>query len=126
MEGQFSHLDATGRLRMVDVTAKRMTRRVATARCVVITSADIAALETMGEQAWRLHDQPAAGIWELRTRARIHTSSSLMCWAACDRLAHIATRVALPERARFWRERADIIRGKISVADYMADNACRY
>ena len=53
-------------------------------------AADFAALETMGEQAWRLHDQPDAGIWELRTRARIHTSSSLMCWAACDRLAHIA------------------------------------
>ena len=76
-------------------------------------AADFAALETMGEQAWRLHDQPDAGIWELRTRARIHTSSSLMCWAACDRLAHIATRVALPARASFWRERANVIRAKI-------------
>jgi hypothetical protein len=76
-------------------------------------ASDFAALETMGEQAWRLHDQPDAGIWELRTRARIHTSSSLMCWAACDRLAHIARRVGLPERAAFWRERADVIRGKI-------------
>ncbi|MGA8393235.1 MAG: glycoside hydrolase family 15 protein, partial [Burkholderiaceae bacterium] len=52
--------------------------------------ADFAALEVMGEQAWRLHDQPDAGIWELRTRARVHTSSALMCWAACDRLARIA------------------------------------
>ncbi|MEP6506090.1 MAG: glycoside hydrolase family 15 protein, partial [Betaproteobacteria bacterium] len=34
-------------------------------------AADFAALETMGEQAWLLHDQPDAGIWELRTRARI-------------------------------------------------------
>jgi cyclic pyranopterin phosphate synthase len=50
MEGQFSHLDATGRLRMVDVTAKRMTRRVATARCVVITSADIAALDPRDDE----------------------------------------------------------------------------
>ena len=48
------------------------------------------ALEAMGEQAWLLHDQPDAGMWELRTRARVHTSSSLMCWAACDRLAKIA------------------------------------
>ena len=38
-------------------------------------------------------------MWELRTRARIHTSSSLMCWAACDRLAKIAAR-ARPARAR--------------------------
>ncbi|MEO7007920.1 MAG: glycoside hydrolase family 15 protein, partial [Caldimonas sp.] len=48
---------------------------------------DFTELEGMGEQAWRLHDQPDAGMWELRTRARVHTSSALMCWAACDRLA---------------------------------------
>jgi GH15 family glucan-1,4-alpha-glucosidase len=29
---------------------------------------DFAALEVMGERAWALHDQPDAGIWELRTR----------------------------------------------------------
>jgi cyclic pyranopterin phosphate synthase len=44
MERQFSHINATGKLRMVDVTSKRMTRRVAMARCLVITSADIDAL----------------------------------------------------------------------------------
>ena len=53
-------------------------------------ASDFAALEAMGEQAWQLHDQPDAGMWELRTRARVHTSSALMCWAACDRLAKIA------------------------------------
>ena len=73
-------------------------------------AADFAALETMGEQAWRLHDQPDAGIWELRTRARVHTSSVLMCWAACDRLAHAARALALPQRAALWRERAQKIR----------------
>jgi GH15 family glucan-1,4-alpha-glucosidase len=76
-------------------------------------AADFAALELMGEQAWRLHDQPDAGIWELRTRARIHTSSSLMCWAGCDRLARIAARIGLAERAAFWGERAQVIRAKI-------------
>lgn len=74
---------------------------------------DFAALEYMGEQAWRLHDQPDAGIWELRTRARIHTSSALMCWAACDRLAHVANSLALIERSRCWRERAQTIHAKI-------------
>src|SRR5436190_6200820 len=48
---------------------------------------DFALLEIAGERAFALHDQPDAGMWELRTRARVHTSSSLMCWAACDRLA---------------------------------------
>jgi len=76
-------------------------------------ASDFAALELMGEQAWRLHDQPDAGIWELRTRARIHTSSALMCWAACDRLAHVADSLALPARAQCWRERAQTIHARI-------------
>jgi GH15 family glucan-1,4-alpha-glucosidase len=66
--------------------------------------------EAVGEQAVRLHDQPDAGIWELRTRARVHTSSSLMCWAACDRLAKIAAHLGLADRARYWRAHADTIR----------------
>jgi GH15 family glucan-1,4-alpha-glucosidase len=76
-------------------------------------AADFSALEAMGEHAWRLHDQPDAGIWELRTRARVHTSSVLMCWAACDRLARIAATLALPARASFWQQRAGVIREAI-------------
>lgn len=64
-------------------------------------------LERVGEQAVKLYDQPDAGLWELRTRARIHTFSSLMCWAACDRLAKIARGLGLNERARLWRMHAD-------------------
>jgi GH15 family glucan-1,4-alpha-glucosidase len=64
-------------------------------------------LERVGEQAVKLYDQPDAGLWELRTRARVHTFSSLMCWAACDRLAKIARSLDLAERACHWREHAD-------------------
>ncbi|MEM1384006.1 MAG: glycoside hydrolase family 15 protein [Pseudomonadota bacterium] len=67
-------------------------------------------LEPLGEQAWALHDQPDAGIWELRTRARVHTSSSVMCWAACDRLGKIALHLGLGEAAAFWSDRARTIR----------------
>ncbi|HEX6708627.1 MAG TPA: glycoside hydrolase family 15 protein [Albitalea sp.] len=74
---------------------------------------DFAELEAMGEQAWRFHDQPDAGMWELRTRARVHTSSSLMCWAACDRLAKIGAVFGKADRVAHWRGRADIIRTKI-------------
>ncbi|WP_455374537.1 glycoside hydrolase family 15 protein [Limibacillus halophilus] len=70
-------------------------------------------LEALGEQAFQLHKEPDAGIWELRTRARIHTSSSLMCWAACDRLAKIAGQLRLTQRAAFWGERAALIRKTI-------------
>lgn len=52
-------------------------------------------------------------MWELRTRARVHTSSSLMCWAACDRLAKIANKLGQTERESLWAERARQIRRKI-------------
>ncbi len=75
--------------------------------------ADFRMLEYVGERAWRVYDQPDAGMWELRTRARVHTSSALMCWAACDRLAKIAVRIEVPERAILWRERAATIKQRI-------------
>ncbi|WP_309638498.1 glycoside hydrolase family 15 protein [Methylibium sp.] len=76
-------------------------------------ASDFALLEAVGERAWAVHDQPDAGMWELRTRARVHTSSALMSWAACDRLAKIATRFGLGERHSMWRTRADAIRERI-------------
>jgi GH15 family glucan-1,4-alpha-glucosidase len=75
--------------------------------------AEFGYLEAVGEQAFRVYDTPDAGMWELRTRARIHTSSALMSWAACDRLAKVAAALGLPERIRYWRERADTIRQRI-------------
>ena len=59
-------------------------------------------LEPLGEQAVRCHDQPDAGLWELRGSARVHTFSAVMCWAACDRLALIAAQLGLAERAAYW------------------------
>ena len=70
-------------------------------------------LERLGDQALRLWDQPDAGLWELRTRARTHTYSAVMCWAACDRLAKIADRLGFAERDSYWRGHADTIREAI-------------
>ena len=69
--------------------------------------AEFEAYEKVGERAYAMHNVPDAGMWELRTRARIHTSSSLMCWAACDRLARIAVHMGLEDRAEYWRGLAD-------------------
>jgi GH15 family glucan-1,4-alpha-glucosidase len=74
---------------------------------------DFHRLEALGERAFQLHDRPDAGIWEFRSRARVHTSSSVMCWAACDRLAHIAAHLGLNDRALHWRGLADTIRERI-------------
>ncbi len=70
-------------------------------------------LESLGERAWALHATPDAGIWEYRGRTGVHTFSSLMCWAACDRLSRIAASLRMAERARDWQERALAIHSSI-------------
>jgi GH15 family glucan-1,4-alpha-glucosidase len=60
-----------------------------------------------------MHDQPDAGLWEYRTRTSVHTYSSVMSWAACDRLGNAAEALGLGDRASLWRERAAAIREKI-------------
>ena len=75
--------------------------------------AEFTQLEQVGEQARRTYDKPDAGMWELRTRARVHTSSALMCWAACDRLGKIAQVLDLPERVAYWQGHAQIMQQRI-------------
>lgn len=70
-------------------------------------------LERLGEQAARLWDVPDAGLWELRTRKSVHTYSSLLCWAGCDRLARIARRLGLDPEARRWSETAAVIKAGV-------------
>jgi GH15 family glucan-1,4-alpha-glucosidase len=66
-------------------------------------------LEALGERAAELFDQPDAGPWELRGVERVHTFSSMMCWAGCDRLARIAAHIGMDDHAERWRERASHI-----------------
>ncbi|GAB3730999.1 glycoside hydrolase family 15 protein [Luteimonas pelagia] len=70
-------------------------------------------LEPLGERAFALHDRPDAGLWEFRGREEVHTYSSVMCWAACDRLSRIGRTLGLDARAVLWRGRADAIRARI-------------
>lgn len=71
-------------------------------------------LESLGEQARRCHDQPDAGLWELRGSARVHTFSAVMCWVACDRLALIARQLGLAKRAAHWLAQSKLIHETIS------------
>ena len=70
-------------------------------------------LERLGEHAKVAAFEPDASLWEYRGRARIHTFSSAMCWAACDRLGKIAAHLGEKERSRYWRESAHEIRSTI-------------
>lgn len=78
-------------------------------------------LEVLGDKAWAYHDVPDAGLWEFRTKARVHTHSSVMCWAACDRLARIAARLGLGGREAHWRNRAEAIRAVIEQRAWNAE-----
>ncbi len=78
-------------------------------------------LERLGEQAIRSYELPDAGLWELRGSRRVHTFSSLMCWAACDRLATIARRLGLDERETYWRGHAQKIHQVISESAWNAE-----
>ncbi|MAV50653.1 MAG: glucoamylase [Hyphomonadaceae bacterium] len=69
--------------------------------------------EQVGERAYQVYNTPDAGIWEFRGIAHIHTSSAIMCWAACDRLARIAKALSRTERAAHWDARAETIHATI-------------
>jgi GH15 family glucan-1,4-alpha-glucosidase len=77
------------------------------------TLADFEMMERVGERAFAAYDKPDAGLWELRTRAAVHTYSAAMCWAACDRLGNAALQLGLPARAELWNARAQTIRAAI-------------
>ena len=70
-------------------------------------------LEGMGARAVDVFDQPDAGPWELRETQSVHAFSSVMCWAACDRLAHIAGTLGRADRTEHWRGEADRLKAAI-------------
>jgi len=67
-------------------------------------------LEPLGDRAADLFDKPDAGLWELRGTERVHTFSSVMCWAACNALADMAEQLRLSDKTSLWRDRANAIR----------------
>ncbi len=70
-------------------------------------------LETLGARALAGAFEPDAGLWEYRTRERPHTYSATLCWVACDRLARIARRLGLGDRAAYWKTSAATLRERI-------------
>lgn len=82
---------------------------------------DFRSLEPIGERAFELHDKPDASLWEFRGREAVHTYSSVMCWAACDRLANAAAKLGLSDRAAYWTQRAKTVRDTIETRAWNAD-----
>jgi GH15 family glucan-1,4-alpha-glucosidase len=69
-------------------------------------------VERLARKAIEVAGTPDAGIWEYRTEWQPQTFSSLMCWAAADRMAHIAALHEPALESRF-RESAGRIRDEI-------------
>ena len=70
-------------------------------------------IENLTRKAIRVAGTPDAGIWEYRTEWKPQTFSSLMCWAAADRMALVAGRHAPAHEIEF-REAAERIRREVS------------
>jgi len=85
------------------------------------TVQDFCALEPIGERAFELHDKPDASLWEFRGREATHTYSSVMCWAACDRLGNAAAKLGLSDRADHWNARAAQVRATIEERAWNAE-----
>jgi GH15 family glucan-1,4-alpha-glucosidase len=69
-------------------------------------------MERLARKAIAVAGTPDAGIWEYRNDWKPHTFSSLMCWAAADRMARVAD-AHLKERAGEYRAAAARIREEI-------------
>jgi GH15 family glucan-1,4-alpha-glucosidase len=79
----------------------------------LVNRGDVALFERLigiGRRARDVYHKPDSGPWELRRSARLNTMSAVMCWAACDRLARIAGRLGLADRAQTWQDDARTIR----------------
>jgi len=83
-----------------------------------------AMLEPLGMRALSLALVPDAGIWEYRDSLSVHTYSAAMCWVACDRLARIARKLGLNERAQAWRASANGLRDEILSRAWNAELGC--
>ena len=76
-------------------------------------------IEGLARKAISLAGVPDAGIWEYRTEWKPQTFSSLMCWAAADRMAGIAD-LHEPARAAEFHAAADRIHAEVVAQSWNA------
>jgi GH15 family glucan-1,4-alpha-glucosidase len=81
------------------------------------STAALRLIEELARRAISLTGIPDAGIWEYRTEWKPQTFSSLMCWAAADRMARIAD-VHAPDRAGEFRAAAAKIHTEVTTKSW--------
>jgi GH15 family glucan-1,4-alpha-glucosidase len=71
-------------------------------------------LELIGEHTLKIYNQPDLSLRSNSEEpSEIHTFSSVMCWAACDRLATISQKLKLDERYKYWKMNANKMKAEI-------------
>jgi len=70
-------------------------------------------MEKFGVRAFDVWNKPDAGIWEFRGSTAVRTYSAISCWVALDRLALIADKLELKDRAKYWHDKATNVRKEI-------------
>ena len=86
------------------------------------TSSVLDLLVRLTRKAIEVAGTPDAGIWELRTEWVPQTFSSLMCWAAADRAAHVVAQHA-PELDAEFTQAAEAIKAQILDRAWNPDKA---
>jgi GH15 family glucan-1,4-alpha-glucosidase len=86
------------------------------------SAAALRLIEGLSEKAVSVAGVPDAGIWEYRTEWKPQTFSSLMCWAAADRMAMIAKQHK-PSREAEFRAAADRIQSEVVTQSWNSKKA---
>jgi GH15 family glucan-1,4-alpha-glucosidase len=84
------------------------------------SKATLKLLEALARKAISVAGKPDAGIWEYRTEWTPQTFSSLMCWAAADRMARVASR-HVPALEQEFRAAAQCIHEEIFAKAWRPD-----
>src|SRR5664280_3311847 len=71
LKKEFSHVDRSGKIRMVDVSEKGATRRSAAASCVIRTTADLTRLPSDSHGLEMVHSARLAGIVAAKNTAQL-------------------------------------------------------
>lgn len=84
------------------------------------SAATLSLISRLARKAISVAGLPDAGIWELRTEWQPQTFSTLMCWAAAERMARVSARHSPADQSEF-REAATRIRAEIEQKAWSAE-----
>jgi len=70
-------------------------------------------LENLGKEALKLFDKPCHFVRKRPEETRLHTFPVMMTFAACDRLAKVASFLGKEDKQEFWQMEAERLRAEI-------------